>query len=79
MQTSLREGATRFRQDFNREFIRLLNFQMVRYHRRRILSGITSNVSNDESDGAHARLINDVFVVLCDARSPTAAQNLSAS
>src|SRR6185295_381812 len=29
MQTSLREGATRFRQDFNREFIRAyLNFQM---------------------------------------------------
>ena len=68
MQTSLREGATRFRQDFNREFIRAyLNFQMdslpppqdiERHHLERF--------EHWNQTAPYARLISDVFVVNYD-------------
>ena len=65
LQTSLRAGATQFRQDFNREFIRAyLNFQMdslpprqdiERYHLERF--------DHWNQTAPYARLISEVFVV----------------
>src|SRR2546429_1757432 len=71
LQTSLRAGATRFRQDFNREFIRAyLNFQMdsapspqdfERHHLERF--------EHWKQTAPYARLISEVFVVDYDEQS----------
>src|ERR1044071_9113675 len=65
LQTSLRASATRFRQDFNREFIRAyLNFQLdsgalphdiEQYHLERF--------EHWNRTAPYARLISDVYVV----------------
>jgi signal transduction histidine kinase len=68
LQISLRASATRFRQDFNREFIRAyLNFQMdslplppdiERYHLERF--------EHWNQTAPYARLVSDVFVINYD-------------
>ena len=80
LQTSLRAGATQFRQDFNREFIRAyLNFQMdslpprqdiERYHLERF--------DHWNQTAPYARLISEVSVVDYDEQGHPRLNRLDA-
>jgi signal transduction histidine kinase len=80
LQTSLRASATRFRQDFNREFIRAyLNFQMdastppqdiERFHLERF--------ERWSQTAPYARLVSEVFVVNYDEQGHPTLSRLDA-
>lgn len=81
LQTSLRDGATRFRQDFNREFIRAyLNFQMDSLPTPQEIEQLhLERFDNWNQTAPYPRLIGDVFVVNYDEQDRPRLTRLDAN